>query len=134
MLAPTLDLGFTLDNDRNLARMAPLGIARVSIYYRSAEPNTTLMPNIRSAAKRMRQNTKRRAHNRTQRAEVRTVTKHTARAIAEGQAEAAKSLLPATLRSIGKAAQKRLIHKNKAARQTSRLTKQVNALQNKDKV
>jgi len=91
------------------------------------------MPNIQSAAKRMRQNVKRRERNRTQRAEMRTMTKKAEREIDAGQLDGARTQLPATLSSIGKTAQKGLIHKNKAARLASRLTRRLNALENKAK-
>jgi len=89
------------------------------------------MPNIRAAAKSMRQSAKRRVHNRMQRAEMRTLTKKTQHAIEGGQLDLALGQLPATLRAIGKSAQKGQIHKNKAARLASRLTRQVSALKNK---
>lgn len=81
------------------------------------------MPNIKSAAKRMRQNVKRNESNRAQRAAMRTSVKKTRLAIAEGNAEAVTTQLPVALSSLGKMAQKGQIHKNKAARLTSRLAK-----------
>ncbi|MCL5269790.1 MAG: 30S ribosomal protein S20 [bacterium] len=89
------------------------------------------MPNIKSAAKRMRQNAKRQAANRASRSALRTAIKKTRRAAEEANVEQAVSQLAQTLGVIGKTAQKGLIHKNKAARDASRLTKKVNALQAK---
>lgn len=86
------------------------------------------MPNIKSAVKRMRQNTKRRAANRAQRSTLRTAIKKARLVIGEGNIETAQSALPQTLSAIDKAASKGLIHKNKAARQASRLMKKVNAM------
>ena len=86
------------------------------------------MPNIKSAAKRMRQNARRRAQNRDQRAELRTGIKKLVRLVGENEVQTATEQLPLTLSLIGKSAQKGLIHKNKAARQASRLTRKINAL------
>ena len=85
------------------------------------------MPNIRSAAKRMRQNTKRRDNNRAQRAAMRTSIKKTRAAIVAGDVEAVAAQLPTALSSLGKMAQKGQIHKNKAARLSSRLAKAAHA-------
>jgi small subunit ribosomal protein S20 len=86
------------------------------------------MPNIKSAAKNMRKSTKRRLANRVQRSAIRTAIKKIRVSIGEKNAETAQTLLPQTLGAIDKAARKKKIHKNKAARYASRLTKQVNAL------
>lgn len=85
------------------------------------------MPNIKSAAKRMRQSAKRRTANRTQRAAMRTAIKKARLVISEGNAEAIPAQLKATVSSVDKAARKGLIHKNKAARHASRLAKAANA-------
>jgi small subunit ribosomal protein S20 len=86
------------------------------------------MPNIRSAAKRMRQSARRRDANRSKRANMRTIVKKLHSAVDEGNAGQAASLLPETISVISKLAQKGLIHKNNAARHISRLSKKVNAL------
>ena len=86
------------------------------------------MPNIKSAAKQMRQSAKRRLRNRTKRSALRTSVKCLDALIAAGDAPAAQAQLPATLSIIGKSAQKGLIHQNKAARNVSRLTRKVNAM------
>jgi small subunit ribosomal protein S20 len=86
------------------------------------------MPNIRSAAKRMRQNARRRTANRGKRAAMRTAVKKLASAIDQGDTQTAASLLPATVSVIGKLAQQGLIAKNNAARHISRLSKKVHAL------
>lgn len=87
------------------------------------------MPNIRSAIKRMRQNTKRRTENRSKHSTMRTSIKKLRAAIEENNPQTASALLPETISIIDKAAAKGLIHKNAAARHTSRLTRQVHALQ-----
>lgn len=83
------------------------------------------MPNIRSAAKRMRQNVGRRAANRANIAALRTSIKKLDAAI-ETDAKAATSQLKETSSVIAKAARKGLIHKKNAARHTSRLAKRLN--------
>lgn len=86
------------------------------------------MPNIKSAAKRMRQNAKHRQANRAKRAAFRTAIKKTRSQIAETTASAEMTeQLSRTFSVIGKAARKGLIHKNKAARLASRLSRQANA-------
>ena len=86
------------------------------------------MPNIKSAVKRMRQNTKRRAANRAQRSACRTEIKKTRTLLDESNAEALQAQLPLTISMLDKSANKGLIHKNKAARHVSRLMRQANAL------
>lgn len=86
------------------------------------------MPNIKSAEKRMRQNAVRNEANRAQRSALRTAIKKTRDVIATGDAQAAEKQMPATTSIIAKMAQKGQIHKNKAARQTSRLARAANAL------
>ena len=89
------------------------------------------MPNIKSAEKRMRQNIKRRAANRATRSAERTEIKKARVAIEEAAPEALKEQLVKTISTLDKCARKGLIHKNKAARQVSRLTRQANARQEK---
>jgi small subunit ribosomal protein S20 len=81
-----------------------------------------------SAQKRMRQSEKRRARNRKNVSQLKTQVKKLRAAIDEGNAEAAKKLLPATVGEIDKAAKKGVVHDNAAARYKSRLTRKVSAL------
>ena len=85
------------------------------------------MANIKSAIKRNRQNEKRRMRNRAVRSEMKTHTK-AAVASATGEADTEESLKTA-IKQIDKAAAKGVIHKNKAARDKSRLVKRVKTLQ-----
>jgi small subunit ribosomal protein S20 len=78
------------------------------------------VPNIRSAKKRMRQNTKARESNRQQRAALRTALKRVRGAESAGDASSA---LRAAEALLDRAARKRLIHPNAAARQKQRLAK-----------
>lgn len=83
------------------------------------------MANIKSAEKRNRQNEVRRQRNRQQRSRMRTSIKKLRLSLDSGDAETARTLLPATLRLIDTTAQKGIIHRNTAARYKSRLTKAV---------
>ena len=80
------------------------------------------MPNIKSAKKRMKTSAFRRSLNRGQKAELRTTIKNMELSIESDQAKA-KELLPLTMKKLDQAAAKGLIHKNKAARKKSRMTK-----------
>jgi len=89
---------------------------------------TYLMPNNASAEKRMRQEQKRRARNRSVKSEVRTaVTKArqaiTGRTVNTDDAQAA---VRAAVSELDIAAKKGVIHKNNASRRKSRLMKQLN--------
>lgn len=86
------------------------------------------MANIKSAIKRARQNTKRRAHNASARSMYRTYVKNVLKAVEAGDKEAATAALLKAKPVIDKAAGKGLIHKNKAARVKSRLNAKLKAL------
>lgn len=96
--------------------------------YRSGRINT-YMPNNAAAEKRMRQEEKRRAHNRSVKSLVKTqVTKaRTAITSANIPAENATEAVRAAVSELDRAAKKGVIHKNNAARRKSRLMKQLNA-------
>jgi len=84
-----------------------------------------------SAQKQMRQSQKRRARNRQNLSLLKTQVKKLRSAIAEGDAESAKKLLPGTVAQIDKAAKKGVVHDNAAARYKGRLARRVNALPSK---
>jgi small subunit ribosomal protein S20 len=86
------------------------------------------MPNHKSAKKRVRQNEKRRAINRSNRGSLRTQIKKLRTALGGGDANQPQELLNPTISAIDKAVNKGLLHKNTAARYKSRLTGHVNAL------
>lgn len=81
-----------------------------------------------SALKQMRQSEKRRARNRKNLSQLKTQLKKLRSVVAEGNAEAASKLLPATEAEIDKAAKKGVVHDNAAARYKSRLARKVTAL------
>jgi small subunit ribosomal protein S20 len=85
------------------------------------------MPNNASAEKRMRQERKRRLHNRMVKSIVKTQITKARQAIA-GQAEDAEAAVRAAVSELDRAAKKGVIHRNNAARRKSRLMKQLNAI------
>ncbi|HLM16167.1 MAG TPA: 30S ribosomal protein S20, partial [Acidimicrobiia bacterium] len=80
------------------------------------------MANIKSQIKRNRSNEKRRLRNQRVRSELKTRTKSAVTAIEAGADDAPEAVRMAQKR-INKAASKGRIHKNAAARRTSRLMK-----------
>lgn len=78
------------------------------------------MPNIQSAAKRARQNPKRRTANRFYRARARNAVKAANISIEARAPETPEAIRRATV-ALDKAARKRAIHANQAARTKSRL-------------
>jgi small subunit ribosomal protein S20 len=84
------------------------------------------MPNHKSAEKRVRQNEKRRAVNRSNRTSLRTSIKKLRAALASSDKSTLNELLPQTISRIDKAVQKGVLHRNAAARYKSRLTARVN--------
>jgi len=80
------------------------------------------MANIPSQKKRNRQNEKRRVRNKGVRSELKTRVKAAAQAITDGDADASE-LVRGAQKRIDMAGSKGVIHKNAAARRTSRLMK-----------
>lgn len=80
------------------------------------------MANIKSQKKRNRQNEKRRIRNKGVRSELKTRVKTATTAVDAGD-ENAEELVKAAQKRIDKAGSKGVIHKNAAARRTSRLMK-----------
>ena len=87
------------------------------------------MANTKQAAKRARQADKQRGANVTLRSTLRTAIKKVKTAIASGDAKAAEAALREQQSTIDSIADKRIIHKNKAARHKSRLAQQIKALE-----
>jgi small subunit ribosomal protein S20 len=80
------------------------------------------MANIKSQIKRNRQNERRRMRNKVARSELKTRVKRAAEGLQAG-ADDAEERVRAAQKRIGKAAGKGVVHKNQAARRTSRLMK-----------
>ena len=83
------------------------------------------MANHKSALKRIRQNEKRRLHNRHFRNRARTLVRKGRSAIASGDAALARSAIRAAVRDLDQAAARGIIHARNAARRKSRLMKQL---------
>ena len=87
------------------------------------------MANSKQAAKRAKQADKQRAANAGLRTQLRSAIKKVQKAIAAGDAKAAEAALRSEQSTIDAIADKRIIHKNKAARHKSRLAQQIKALE-----
>lgn len=86
------------------------------------------MPNAKSAIKRMRQNEKRRLHNRHYISQSRNLIRAAREAIEAGNVSEAEEAVRVATRDLDKAASRGVIHKRNAARRKSRLMKQLAAL------
>lgn len=86
------------------------------------------MANTAQAKKRARQNANQRLHNMGLRSAYRTAVKKVRKAIDAGDKGAAQSLFQASMSVIDSIADKRIVHKNKAARHKSRLSAAIKAM------
>jgi len=84
------------------------------------------MPNNAAAEKRMRQEQKRRLHNRSIKSLVRTQITKARNAISAGDENSEEAVRKA-VSELDRAAKKGVIHRNNAARRKSRLMKRLNA-------
>ncbi len=89
------------------------------------------MANTKQAAKRAKKSLKQRATNMSLRTRLRSAIKKVQAAITAGDPAAAQTVLREQQSTIDSIADKRIIHKNKAARHKSRLAHQVKALGNR---
>jgi small subunit ribosomal protein S20 len=81
------------------------------------------MPNSPSAAKRMRQNAKRRKRNRLSKKVIKTLSKRTMTALAAKDFDQALVDFKAAASKIDKAGARRVLHPNTAARRKSKLAR-----------
>jgi small subunit ribosomal protein S20 len=86
------------------------------------------MANIASARKRARQSEKQRQHNASLRSELRSAIRNVRKAIEAGDKKSARTVLQRAAGIIDSIADKRIIHKNAAARHKSRLSARVKAM------
>lgn len=86
------------------------------------------MANIASARKRARQDVARNAHNSSLRSTLRTAIKSVRKAIAAGDKAAATLSLRSAQSVVDRIADKKIIHKNAAARHKSRLSAAIKAI------
>ncbi len=85
------------------------------------------MPHTQSAKKRLKQSLRRKASNRSVKAELRTEIKQVRSAVAAGKLDEAKQEMVTAQTKLDRAATRGVIHKNKAARVKSRLSKALKA-------
>lgn len=86
------------------------------------------MPIKKSAKKYMRVTAKKTLKNKKVKGVFRSAIQKTRTAVSQGNAEEAKTWLKTAIKSLDKAAQKKIIKKNTAARKKSRLNKLVKGL------
>jgi len=86
------------------------------------------MANTKGARKAARQSETRRKHNASLRSTLRSAIKGVAKAIIAGDKAAAQKSLREATGVIDRIADKKVIHKNKAARHKSRLSARIKAL------
>jgi small subunit ribosomal protein S20 len=84
-----------------------------------------------SAKKRSRQNVKRKATNRARKSQIKTQIKHFETALSEGDVEAASEQYRLVVKKLDKTAGTSTMHKRTAARQKSRLARQLSSLKSK---
>jgi small subunit ribosomal protein S20 len=85
------------------------------------------MPHTKSAKKRLRQNEKRRLHNRATKKAIKKQIKSFLEIVETGTVEQVREEYNKTAKKLDKAAAKRVIHPNLAARKKSQLQQKVNA-------
>ncbi|MDR0439486.1 MAG: 30S ribosomal protein S20 [Candidatus Accumulibacter sp.] len=86
------------------------------------------MANSAQARKRARQAVRQHAHNISLRSTLRTAIKRVQKAIVAGDKTVAQSVFRESVSVIDRIADKKIIHKNKAARHKSRLSARIKAL------
>ena len=86
------------------------------------------MPNIKSAKKRVRSNEKKEVVNTFVTSSMKTAIKKFEKSVKAGNVEEASNNLNIAIQRIDKSVSSGLVHKNKAARLKSRLTKAKNAM------
>jgi len=86
------------------------------------------MANSAQARKRARQADQQRGHNTSLRSELRTAIKKVIKAIEAGDKAAAQLVFNASTSVVDSIADKKIIHKNKAARHKSRLSAAIKAM------
>ncbi len=89
------------------------------------------MPNTKSAEKRLRQNKKRRMRNRITKKVLKTFSKRSVSAAAEGKTESAESDFRLATAKIDRAGAHRVLHPNTANRRKSKLARDYAAALNK---
>jgi small subunit ribosomal protein S20 len=87
-----------------------------------------IMPNIKSAEKRLRQNAARRLRNRSTKRVLRTQCRKVRDAVEAGNVELAETEFRLAVKKLDRAGARNIIHRNAAARTKSRLSARIKAL------
>lgn len=87
------------------------------------------MPVLESVKRELRTAQKKQERNRSTRTISKSALKKAEKSVAAGEAEAAKADTTAAISSLDKAATKKVLHRNNAARHKSRLMKKLNKIQ-----
>lgn len=87
------------------------------------------MPNMKNAKKKVKQIAKQKIENNDYKASMRTAMKNVEKAVSGNDKEGATLSLKTAIKRIDKAASKGVIKANTCARNKSRLTKKVNAME-----
>jgi len=103
-----------------------IGIIRPLFLEYPCRRNT--LPNIKSAKKRARQSEMTRQHNKHIRSGMRTMVKTVIYAIEAGKKEDAVEAYKIAVPAIDSSVSKGILHKNKAARQKSRLNSRIQSM------
>ena len=85
------------------------------------------MPNTSSAKKRLRQNAKRRLHNRSIKSKMRSQIRRVREATSAGELDKARDEFRVAAKRLDQASAKNIIHQNAAARTKSRLNRMIKA-------
>ncbi len=125
--APARPLDAALTSPVEIRRLAGSPAGRDPFFCSDPEVIPSVA-NSKQAAKRARQNQKRRLHNMALRSKVRTYIKKVRVAIDAGDKAAAEGALKEAQPVIDSMVNKGIMHKNKAARHKSRLSRDINAL------
>jgi len=86
------------------------------------------MPHSKQAKKRVKQGDESREKNKAEKSRMRTQLKKVRQAIEAGDKAAAEAALPLATKLLDKAAKHNVIHANKAAREKSRLRRDIDAI------
>jgi small subunit ribosomal protein S20 len=84
------------------------------------------LANTKSAIKNIRKSARKREHNKVFRSRARTLIKRTRRLIDTGDLDGAQESAQLAIKALDKAAKRKVIHPNNAARRKSRLMKRLN--------
>jgi small subunit ribosomal protein S20 len=87
------------------------------------------MPNMKNAIKKVKVIAKKKENNNEYKSSMRTAIKNVDKAVGANDKDKANDTLKVAIKKIDKAASKGVVHKNKSARDKSRLTKKVNEME-----